>query len=135
MLYNCSASGALAFAGLAAVLRATDGSLLSSANGSFDAISRDGTLAASAGVDGSLAVIDLDTGVRVTIQTDTALPLHSVSFGPTSDVLVVGDQGGDAHLIRCDVCAPDDELAVRARARLSRLARFTALPPPVAATG
>ena len=67
----------------AATFSAADGSPVLSLDGSFAAISPDGTLAAAAGDDGSVTVIDLATELSVAVQTDTAEPLVSASFGPT----------------------------------------------------
>ncbi|MGE5688931.1 MAG: TIR domain-containing protein [Pseudomonadota bacterium] len=118
----------------AAVFRSSDGSLVRSVEGAFDAISPDGALAVRAEDDGGLTVVDLRTGTRATLQTDTALLLTGVSFGPTPDVLVVADREGDVHVVRCAICASEEELVSRARATLARASRVAPRPPPVAGT-
>lgn len=126
--------GALALVSRAnrtAVFRAGDGKLVASAAGTFDSISPDGTLAAGAADDGTVAIVDLRTGTRVTLQTATALPVDYVSFGPRADILVAEDRHGDVHVLRCEICAADDVLLRRARTRLAAVSRFEAAHPPV----
>ena len=115
-----------------AVFRAADGELVASAGSASDAISPDGALAADTTDEGGLAILDLRTGTRVTLQTATALPLDSVSYGPRADILVAEDRRGDVHVVRCEICAAEDVLLRRARTRLARISRFKAAHPPVA---
>jgi len=63
--------------------RAADGELVASDRSASDAISPDGAFVADAADEGSLAILDLRTGTRVALQTATARPLDSVSYGPT----------------------------------------------------
>ncbi len=92
-------------------------------NGDFAAISNDGAFAAALGNDGSVEVVELATKLGVAVQTDTASPLDSISFGPDPGLLVGADQQGDVHILRCAICAAEDELLARARARRSRSCR------------
>ena len=117
-----------------AVFRAADGELVASDRSASDAISPDGAFVADAAVEGSLAILDLRTGTRVALQTATARPLDSVSYGPTADILVAEDREGDVHVVRCEICAGEDALLQRARTTLARISRFEALHPPVTAT-
>jgi WD40 repeat protein len=123
------------FSDRAAVFSAADGKLLSSVAGSFDGgvVSSNGALAAVPQTDGAIDVVDIATGTRATLQTDTAVRLTSVSFGPTADVIVARDAEGDVHVVRCEICASDDELLTLARSRLAVLSRIEAKRPPVAA--
>ena len=123
----------VASANRTAVFRAADGQLVASAGSASDAISPDGALAAGTTDEGGLAILDLRTGSRVTLQTATALPLDSVSYGPRADILVAEDRHGDVHVVRCEICAAEDVLLRRARTRLARISRFKAVPPPVSA--
>ena len=116
----------------AATFGAADGSPVSSLTGSYAAISPDGALAAAVRDDGRVDVADLATGLRVAVQTDTGKPLTSASFGATPELLVVTDSGGDLHVLRCAICAPEDELLTQARARLARVSTFDPQRPPVA---
>ena len=93
------------------------------------AISPDGKLAAEARDDGSLDLVELQTGDAVRLQTETSESLTTVSFLPGREALVVGDRTGAAHLVRCPVCADDDVLLARARARAERLSRLVARRP------
>ena len=125
------------FSDRAAVFSAADGKLLSSVDGPFDggAVSSNGELAAVPKTDGAIDVVDLATGTRATLQTDTAVRLTSVSFGPTPDVIVARDVEGDVHVVRCEICASEDELMRLARSRLAVVSRIEAKRPPVAETG
>jgi WD40 repeat protein len=125
------------FSDRAAVFSAADGKLLSSVPGPFDGgvVFSNGELAAVPKTDGEIDVVDIATGTRVTLQTDTALPLTSVSFGPTADLLVAHDEQGDVHVVSCEICAAEDELLKLARSRLAVLSRIEATRPPVAAVG
>jgi WD40 repeat protein len=125
------------FSDRAAVFSAADGKLLSSVAGSFDGgvVSSNGALAAVPQADGAIDVVDIATGTRATLQTDTAVRLTSVSFGPTADVIVARDAEGDVHVVRCEICASDDELLTLARSRLAVLSRIEAKRPPVTAIG
>ncbi len=114
----------------AATFSAADGSPVLSLDGSFAAISPDGTLAAAAGDDGSVTVVDLATELRVAVQTDTAEPLVSASFGPTPGLIVAADATGDVHVLRCAICASEGELLARARERLALVSRFQPRRPP-----
>jgi WD40 repeat protein len=116
-----------------AVFKAADGELVASARLASDAISPDGVFAVAGGDDGGLAIIDLLRSTRVTLQTATALPLDSVSYGPRADLLVAEDRHGDVHVVRCDICAAEDVLLQRARTRLARVSRFKAEHPPMSA--
>ena len=117
----------------AAVLSAADGALLSSVTGPFDggAVSSDGTLAAAPQADGAVDVVDITTGTRTTLQTDTGVGLSSASFGPTADVIVARDVRGDVHVVSCEICAPEDELVALARSRLATVSRIEPKPPRV----
>jgi WD40 repeat protein len=121
----------------AAVFSAADGKLLSSVPGPFDGgvVFSNGELAAVPKTDGGIDIVDIATGTRVTLQTDTALPLTTVSFGPTADSLVARDEQGDVHVVSCEICASEDELLTRARSRLAVLSRIEAKRPQVAAVG
>jgi WD40 repeat protein len=114
----------VAFDDHVATFSAANGARVSSVKGSFDAISSDGTIAATARKDGSVEVVDLMTGVRVGVQTDTAEPLTSVAFGPNAGLLVARDEQNDVHVLRCAICATDDELLAHAHATLAVLSRF-----------
>ena len=92
-------------------------------------------LAAAPKSDGAINVVDLATGTRATLQTDTAVRLTSVSFGPTADVIVAQDVEGDVHVVRCEICASEDELLRLARSRLAVVSRIEAKRPPVAEIG
>ena len=117
-----------------AVFRAADGEPVASDRSASDAISPDGAFVADAADDGSLAILDLRTGTRVALQTATARPLDSVSYGPTADIFVAEDREGDVHVVRCEICAGEDALLQRARTKLARISRFEALHPPVSST-
>jgi WD40 repeat protein len=121
----------------AAVYSSADGKLVRAVEGSFarGAISPDGLLAAVPRGDGSLDVVDLVTGARTTLGTDTAAALTSVLFGPTSDLLVARDEAGDVHVVGCEICAPEEELLALARSRLAEVTRIEASRPPVSAIG
>lgn len=125
------------FSDRAAVFSAADGTLVSSAAGSFDdgAVSSNGALAAAPKSDGAINVVDLATGTSATLQTDTAVRLTSVSFGPTADVIVAQDAEGDVHVVRCEICASEDELLRLAQSRLAVVSRIEAKRPPVAEIG
>ena len=73
---------------------------------------------------------DVKTGVRVNLPTDTTTPLDSVAFGATSDVLLLRDENGDAHVLRCPVCAGDDDLLARAKASLELQSQLRRARPP-----
>ena len=121
----------------AAVFTAADGELVSSVAGSFGGgvVSSDGELAAVPKTDGAIDVVDLATGTRATLQTDTAVRLTSVSFGPTADVIVARDVEGDVHVVGCEICASEDELLTLARSRLAVVSRIDAKRPPVGEVG
>ena len=125
------------FPNRAAVLSALDGELLSGVAGSFarGALSANGAFAAVPRTDGALDVVELETGTRTTLGTDTGLGLTSALFGPASDLIVTRDEAGDVHVVRCAICASDDELLALARAQLRVVSRIEAAPPPVIATG
>lgn len=125
------------FADRAAVVAAEDGELLSSVAGTFlgGAVSPDGTLAAVPGAEGAVDFVELATGSRVALQTDTGTRLRDVTFAPSGEVIVARDSEGDVHVVLCEICAPDDELLELARGRLAVLSRIEAEPPPIAATG
>jgi WD40 repeat protein len=105
----------------AATFDAGTGAPLSSRPGSFAAISDEGRFGVKLSDSGSLEVVELGTGMAVAVQTDTGLPLTSAAFGPTPEVLVVADDRGDVHVLRCSICAGDDELLADARATLELL--------------
>jgi hypothetical protein len=117
------------------VFSAADGELLSSVAGSFEGgdVFSNGALAAVPKTDGGIDIVDIATGTRVTLQTDTALPLTSVSFGPTADLIVARDEQGDVHVVSCEICAPEDELLTLARSRLAVLSQIEAKRPAVVA--
>ncbi len=121
------------FSNRAAVFSAADGTLLSSVAGSFDggSVSSNGALAAAPGADGAVDIVDFATGTRATLQTDTAVLLTSVSFGPTADVIVTRDAEGDVHVVRCEICASEDDLLALARSRLAVLSRIEAKRPQI----
>ena len=83
-------------------------------------------------------MIDLATGVRETIQTDTARSLivgeagvDKLWFGSDPSLIVVADELGNVHILRCSICAPDDALLSSARSTLTWLSRFKRNIPPV----
>jgi hypothetical protein len=117
------------------VFSAADGELLSSVAGSFEGgdVFSNGALAAVPKTDGGIDIVDIATGTRVTLQTDTALPLTSVSFGPTADLIVARDEQGDVHVVSGEICAPEDELLTLARSRLAVLSQIEAKRPAVVA--
>ena len=78
--------------------------------------------------------MDIAAGTRVLLQTGTGTRLTSVAFGPTTATIVARDARGDVHVVRCEICASDDELLTLARSRLAVLAQIEANRPPVAAT-
>ena len=121
----------------AAVLSATDGELVTAVAGSFErgTLSRDGAFAAVPRTDGALDVVELSTGTRTTLRTDTGLALTSALFGPAPDLIVARDEAGDVHVVRCAICAPDEELLALARAQLRVVSQIEATPPPVVAVG
>jgi WD40 repeat protein len=125
------------FSDRAAVFSAEDGRLLSSVSGEFagGALSDDGTFAALPGEDGAVEVVDLAAGTRVALQTGTGVRLTDLSFGPGAGLIVARDEAGDVHVVRCEICAPDEELLGLARSRLTVLVRIAAEHPPVGATG
>jgi WD40 repeat protein len=125
------------FSDRAAVFSAADGKLLSSVDGSFDggAVSSSGALAAVPKSDGAIDVVDLATGTRATLQADTAVRLTSASFGRITNVIVARDAEGDVHVVRCEICASEDELLRLARSRLAVVSRIEATRPPVAEVG
>jgi WD40 repeat protein len=116
-------------------LSATDGEPVSSVQGPFagGGLSQDGTLAAAPQADGALDVVDLATGTRTALQSDTGVLLTSVSFGPTADVILARDANGDVHVVSCEICAPEDELLELARSRLATLSRIEPNRPPFVA--
>jgi WD40 repeat protein len=124
------------FSDRAAEFSAADGTLRSSVAGSFGRgdISSNGAFAAAPLTGGAVDVADIATGARVILQTGTGISLASVSFGPTADVIVARDAAGDVHVVRCEICASDDELLALAHSRLAVLARIEAKRPPVVAT-
>ena len=104
--------------------------------GSFDraAFSQDAALAAVPQTDGGIGIVDLATGTRVSLPTDTAVRLARVSFGPTRDVLLAeDDRTGDVHVVGCEICAPENDVLALARARLGVLRSVKSPPPPVSA--
>jgi WD40 repeat protein len=111
------------FSDRAATFDAADGSEVDSTPGSFDAISPDGRWAAVANTDGTVGVVDLQTGSRVAIPTDTATKLTYVTFAKP-DVIVATDANGNLHVLPCVICAPENELLRRARTTLARISRF-----------
>ena len=117
------------FQNRAATFDAADGRQLSSRAGTFEAVSDDGTIGVVLPEHGGLDVVELKTGLTVSLPTDTASSLTSATFGSTPDVLVARDARGDVHVIRCAICAPDDELLRRARATLDRVAKQPSQPP------
>ena len=125
------------FSGRAAVFSAEDGRLLSSASGAFagGAVSGDGGFAAFPAEDGAVEIVDLAAGTRVALQTGTGVRLAHVSFGPRAALIVGRDEAGDVHVVRCEICAADEELLELARSRLVVLGRIEAAHPPVGATG
>jgi len=125
------------FSDRAAVFSAADGGLLSEVAGSFDrgALSPDGTLVAVPRADGAVDVVDVATATRTALRTDTGVGLTSALFGPTSDVIVARDAAGDVHVVRCEICASEDDLLALGRSRLAVVSRIEATPPPVSATG
>jgi hypothetical protein len=118
------------FGAHAAAFDAADGRKLASFPGELTELSDDGALAIKARGDGAVDVSDVASGLTVPVQTDTATPLTSVAFS-TPGVLVVGDDGGDAHVLRCAICAPDATLLERARHVLELEARVGLERPPV----
>jgi WD40 repeat protein len=130
------------FANRATVFDAADGAVVSSDSGTFgrrditaqyatSAISPDGSVAANAREDGGIDLVDLRTGARVTIQTATALPLDSLSFGPTAGLIVALDRAGDVQVVNCEICKSEDDLTSFARARLAVVSRYNPKSPPV----
>ena len=119
------------FGAHAAAFDAADGRKLASIPGETAVLSDDGALAIRARDDGAVDVSDVESGLTLPVQTDTARPLTSVAFAPTPGVLVVGDAGGDAHVLRCAICAPDATLLERARGVLELEARVGLVRPPV----
>lgn len=132
----------------AAVFQGEDGKLLSSTPGSFGrsvkpahskalilyragGISPDGSIAASARQDGTIVVTDLATETRAAIQTATALPLDTLTFGPTSTLLVARDRARDVQVVHCEICTSEDDLLSRAQARLAVVSRYQPRRPPV----
>src|SRR5262249_28365655 len=107
-----------------ATFSGADGSPVSSLAGHFAAISPDGALAAAANDDGSLDIVDLATKPRVAVQTGTAEPLDTAAFGPTPGLLVVGDEVGDVHVLRCAICDSESALLARARTKLALVSLF-----------
>ncbi len=125
------------FSGRAAVFSADDGRLLSSVSGAFagGALSDDGAFAALPGEDGAIEIVDPAAGTRVALQAGTGLRLTNLSFGPGAGLILGRDEAGDVHVVRCEICAADEELLGLARSRLAVLARIEAEEPPVGATG
>ena len=125
------------FSGRAAVFSAEDGRQLSSVSGEFagGALSGDGTFAALPGADGAIEIVDPAAGTRVALQAGTGLRLTDLSFGPGAGLILGRDEAGDVHVVRCEICATDEELLGLARSRLAVLARIEAEHPPVGATG
>ena len=135
--FSFSADGRLAlitFDDRAATFSSASGAKVLSQRGSFGAVSPDGKFAASVGSDGVVQITDLSTGIGSSIQTDTALPLSNLSFGPTAATLIVTDRNGAVHTANCVVCATGEVLYAQARSALARLPR-TRRAPPLAATG
>jgi len=118
------------FAEHVAVFDARSGERLARVPVELGALSDDGAFVAAGRGDGSVDVTDVRTGVRVNLPTDTTTPLDSVSFGATSDVLLLRDENGDAHVLRCPVCAGDADLLARARANLDLQSRLHRARPP-----
>ena len=121
------------FSDRAAVFSADDGAPVSSVAGSFDsgAVSANGAFAAAPLAGGAVEVMDIAAGTRVLLQTGTGIRLTSVAFGPTAATIVARDARGDVHVVRCEICASDDELLTLARSRLAVLAQIEATRPPV----
>ncbi len=106
----------VAFDDRAATFDASSGTLMSSSKGPENAISSDGTQAATAGQDGSVAITNVKTGIDVSVPTDTARPLSTVSFGSTDGLLVAMDDNGDSYIVHCQICAAGNACCnVRAR--------------------
>jgi WD40 repeat protein len=113
-----------------AVFDAATGERLARVPVVLGALSDDGMFAAQPRRDGTVDVVDVKTGVRVNLPTDTTTPIDSVAFGATSDVLLLGDENGDAHVLRCPVCASDEEVVARAKASLERQSHLRRARPP-----
>ena len=116
----------------AATFDATTGNQLTTLAGNFSAISPDGSVAVS--LRGStVSVVDLETGVGTVLETGSPDPIDAVRFVPDSSLLVAEDpEGIVVRVLRCAICASDDELLRRARATLAVVSTFHPHPPPIA---
>ena len=124
------------FSDRAAVFSAADGTPVSSVAGSFDGgdVSSNGAFAAAPLAGGAVDVADIAAGTRVVLQTGTGIRSPASPSGRPPTSIVARDAAGDVHVVRCEICASDDELLTLARSRLAVLAQIEATRPPVSAT-
>jgi WD40 repeat protein len=115
----------------AATIDAATGTPVATVNGDFAAVSPDGSVAISLG-GGAVSVVDTQTGVATALQTGTPNPIAAVHFLPDSSDLVAEDNNDKVvRVLRCAICAPEDELVRRAQATLAVVSAFHPRPPPV----
>ncbi len=116
----------------AATFDAATGKRRSAVAGEFSALSPDGSVAVSLPLDGTVKVVDLKTGLATGLKTGTANPITAVHFGPNADTIIAEDaKGSVVRVVRCPICASDDELLRRARATLAVSSSFHPRPPPI----
>ena len=74
---------------------------------------------------GGTRVVDLKTGVGTVLETGSPDPIDAVWFVPDSSLLVAEDpENLVVRVLRCAICASDDELLRRARATLAVVSTF-----------
>jgi WD40 repeat protein len=133
--YAFGAGGSLVLAllgGRAATFDATTGKPLTTVAGEFSALSPDGSVAVSLPLDGTMKVVDVKTGVATLLQTGSASAISAVRFGPDSSLIVAEEaKGSVVRVLRCPICASDDELLRRARATLAAVSGFQPSRPPI----
>ena len=87
---------------------------------------------------GALEVIPVESPLALFVWSKSRIVpvrLTDLSFGPGAGLILGRDEAGDVHVVRCEICATDEELLELARSRLAVLARIEAAEPPVGATG
>jgi WD40 repeat protein len=115
----------------AATFDAGTGQPVATVTGDFDALSPDGSVAVSV-AGGAVSVVDMTTGVATALQTGTPNPITAVDFLPDASDLVAEDTDDQVvRVLRCAVCASEDELLRRARATLAVVSSFRPRPPPI----
>lgn len=139
--YSFGAGGRLVLALFnerAATFDALTGKSLTDRPGDFSALSDNGSVAVSARPDGTVEVVDLKTGVATVLQTGGAKPITAVHVGPDSSVIAAEHEDHEdrassvVRVLRCEICAPADELLRRARATLALVSGFNPSRPPIA---